>query len=92
VASGDYSYGIYLYGFPVQQSLLALMGRAGQHWWLNFMLALPVAAAIAFCSWHGIEKQAARLRPLLFRFEGAVLAGMGRFRPRQAELPRYQPP
>jgi peptidoglycan/LPS O-acetylase OafA/YrhL len=92
VASGDYSYGIYLYGFPVQQSLLALMGRDGLHWWVNFAMALPVAAAIAFCSWHGIEKQAARLRPYLFRFEAVVVTGARRLTGlRRAEL-ADQPP
>lgn len=55
-AWGDYSYGIYIYAFPVQQTLA------------HFFPAMPLAAmvlgsgaiawAIAWCSWRLVEKRA----------------------------------
>lgn len=56
---GDYSYGMYLYAFPIQQTLLhffrltplSLMGSA-------FLLTFP----FAFASWHLVEKRALRLK------------------------------
>jgi len=51
---GDYSYGFYVYAFPVQQTLV----------WLDPELSLPrmqilataIALTFAVISWHGIEK------------------------------------
>jgi peptidoglycan/LPS O-acetylase OafA/YrhL len=59
---GDLSYGIYIYGWPVEQGAAWLLG--GQvMWWQVFLVALPVAAAIAFLSWHLVERPALRLKP-----------------------------
>ena len=56
---GDYSFGIYIYGFTVQQSIMALAdpGVTGL-----FLLAAPLTLVLAFLSWHGVEKHALRLR------------------------------
>ena len=56
----DLSYGIYLYGWPVQQSLHALWPGASALVLLLPALALtcPVAAA----SWYGVERPALRLK------------------------------
>src|SRR5690606_940919 len=59
---GDYSYGIYLWGFPVQQLLIMLWGGP-MHPLLNFALALPISLGVAALSWHGVEKVFMRLRP-----------------------------
>ncbi len=59
---GDLSYGLYIYGWPVQQTLLYLSsGRLA--WWQLFALALTVTAAIAWLSWHLVEQPALRLKP-----------------------------
>jgi peptidoglycan/LPS O-acetylase OafA/YrhL len=59
---GDLSYGLYIYGWPVQQALLqASGGRLA--WWQLFPLALAGAAGLAFLSWHLVEKPALRLKP-----------------------------
>jgi peptidoglycan/LPS O-acetylase OafA/YrhL len=59
----DYSYGLYVYGFLVEQSLAA----AGVIAW-GFVpylgLALLITAACAWLSWHGIEKRAMALKEL----------------------------
>jgi len=56
---GDFSYGIYLYHYPVQQALVALGAASGSPWALcalSLALVLPVAAA----SWFCIERPALR--------------------------------
>src|SRR5499427_3575546 len=59
---GDLSYGIYIYGWPVEQGAVWLLGGRAA-WWQVFLLALPAAAALAFLSWHLIERPALRLKP-----------------------------
>jgi peptidoglycan/LPS O-acetylase OafA/YrhL len=46
----DYSYGLFLYGFPVQQALLSLWPQLGPL--PLFALATPIALALAALSWH----------------------------------------
>lgn len=60
-AKNDYSYGIYVYGFLVQQVLAYL----GVHKWgyvPYVALALVVSAGLAWLSWHGIEKRALAIK------------------------------
>jgi peptidoglycan/LPS O-acetylase OafA/YrhL len=57
---GDYSYGIYVYAFPVQQTLIALLAPMSS--WLLFALATPLTTALAVASWHAVEKPALRLK------------------------------
>jgi peptidoglycan/LPS O-acetylase OafA/YrhL len=52
---GDFSYGTYLYAFPVQQLLMRWIGHPVSHWRL-FLLATPIALLCAAASWHGVEK------------------------------------
>jgi peptidoglycan/LPS O-acetylase OafA/YrhL len=61
--TGDYSYGIYLYGAPIQQTLIWLF--PGNPWWLMFLVAFPITAFWAAFSWHWIEKRALKLRKLI---------------------------
>ncbi|HUN47630.1 MAG TPA: acyltransferase [Stellaceae bacterium] len=58
---GDLSYGLYIYGWPVEQTLLYL--RPDMAWPVLFMIALPVTAAVAFLSWHLVEKRALAWKP-----------------------------
>ena len=58
----DFSYGLYLYGFPVQQTLMNL----SQDRLLplqNFALALPLALGLAALSWHLVERRALSIKP-----------------------------
>ncbi len=59
---GDLSYGLYIYGWPVEQVLVRLDGGA-MAWQKLFALAFPIAAIIAFLSWHLVEARALRLKP-----------------------------
>jgi peptidoglycan/LPS O-acetylase OafA/YrhL len=54
----DYSYGIYIYAFPVQQALVALFPQGGA--WLNIGLGLALTLPFAALSWHLVEKPALR--------------------------------
>lgn len=51
---GDYSYGIYIYAFPVQQSIAAIM--PGVSVVVMIMLSSVLTLALAIMSWHLIEK------------------------------------
>lgn len=56
---GDFSYGVYVYAFPVQQAVTALCGPR-MPWWLNAAVAFPGVVALAALSWHLVEKPALR--------------------------------
>lgn len=51
---GDYSYGLYLYAFPVQQTLIWAWQLDSI--WIQFLLASIISGALAAASWHGLEK------------------------------------
>ena len=53
---GDYSYGIYLYAFPVQQ-MVALHLKDCRPW-QNILYSLPLVLGLAFVSWHLLESRA----------------------------------
>jgi peptidoglycan/LPS O-acetylase OafA/YrhL len=59
-ALGDYSYGVYIYAFPVQQALIALCpGISPAALTLG---ASAITLALAWASWHGIEQRALKLK------------------------------
>ena len=64
VLSGDYSYGIYLYGFPIQQAVAAAMPTS-RSLLGDVCIALPLTLLVAVSSWHYIEKPALLLRSRL---------------------------
>lgn len=69
----DYSYGVYIYSFVVQQTMARFGVQALGYW--GFALSTgAVSFGLAFLSWHLVEKQALRLkdwRPRLPRRGGA---------------------
>jgi peptidoglycan/LPS O-acetylase OafA/YrhL len=58
---GDWSYGCYLYAFPVQQWLVA-QGWHERSFALFVLLSTLLALGCGAASWHGIERWAARLK------------------------------
>jgi peptidoglycan/LPS O-acetylase OafA/YrhL len=56
VRRGDYSYGIYLYGFPIERTLFWYFPEALDQWWKLVLAALPVTLLFSALSWHLIEK------------------------------------
>ena len=65
ILGADYSYGMYLYGFPIQQAISFFLPGA-RIWYLNLALSLIVTGCFAAFSWHLVEK------PILGRKKVAV--------------------
>jgi len=59
--SGDYSYGVYVYAFPVQQTVVMLIGAHATPLAV-FFYSLPVTLMLAYSSWHLIENPSLRLK------------------------------
>jgi peptidoglycan/LPS O-acetylase OafA/YrhL len=57
----DYSYGLYLYGFVVQQEVIHVFGPLTPI--LNAVISLPIALLCAVASWHLVEKRALSMKP-----------------------------
>jgi peptidoglycan/LPS O-acetylase OafA/YrhL len=68
ILSGDYSYGLYLYGFPVQQAIMAL-SPALRQWYWNLLLAIPCTMIVAIGSWWLVERPALAQRKRLKQLE-----------------------
>ena len=73
-AINDYSYGIYVYAFPVQQMLVVWKVNSWGYWpytMLTIALIMPLAAA----SWWLVEKNALKLKHVRPRIRGLTLSG-----------------
>ena len=57
----DYSYGFYIYAFPVQQSIIYLFPAISTLWYL--VSGFIVTMFFAVLSWHFVEKPMMRLKP-----------------------------
>jgi peptidoglycan/LPS O-acetylase OafA/YrhL len=56
----DLSYGVYLWHFPILQTLLFVLGI--KSWWVLFLLAIPPVLLAAVMSWVLVERPALKLR------------------------------
>jgi peptidoglycan/LPS O-acetylase OafA/YrhL len=61
---GDYSYGTYIYAFPVEQAVAAL-SKGSPSPVAIFLPSLPLTLLFAVLSWHLIEKRALARRSLV---------------------------
>jgi peptidoglycan/LPS O-acetylase OafA/YrhL len=59
---GDLSYGVYLYAWAVQQLGVLWMGKDTSVW-LLMANSLAWSLALAYASWHLVEKRALRFKP-----------------------------
>jgi peptidoglycan/LPS O-acetylase OafA/YrhL len=57
---GDYSYGVYIYAFPVQKILVDL--NPGITPWALMPASAAVTLVLAVASWYGVEEPALRLK------------------------------
>lgn len=71
---GDISYGVYLYGFPVAQTLSWAFGRE-MSFGAHIFWAMLISYVLAFLSWHLVEKRALRLKPRQRLTQGEVSFG-----------------
>lgn len=67
---GDYSYGIYIYAFPVQQSIIALIPDISIS--AMILLSFVVTFILSFMSWHLIEKKALTMKNFYLIFENRM--------------------
>lgn len=56
----DYSYGVYIYAYPVQQ--IVILSTPGAHPLVQALLSFAITVALAAQSWHFIEKPALALK------------------------------
>ncbi|MGH3637475.1 MAG: acyltransferase family protein [Mycobacterium sp.] len=62
----DFSYGVYIYAFPIQQ-LLATFGLASLNPFVFFVVATAATIPVAAVSWFVVEKRATALKSRIFR-------------------------
>ena len=55
IFTGDYSYGLYLFAFPIQQTLCYLL-PGERTWWFNTIGTIALCLGFAALSWFLIEK------------------------------------
>lgn len=60
----DYSYGLYIYAFPLTQILATIALEHPMPVWVFLPLCFIVTAPLAWLSWHLLEKQAMKLKRL----------------------------
>jgi peptidoglycan/LPS O-acetylase OafA/YrhL len=58
---GDYSYGMYIYAFPIQQAVAYLEPDIGIE--AHLLVCFVVAVLLAALSWHLVERHALALKP-----------------------------
>lgn len=71
---GDPSYGMYLWGFPVQQILLDRISDVSVG--VSVAVVLPIAVLLGYASWHAVEKHAIRLGARLSRRGGEPVVAL----------------
>lgn len=64
---GDYSYGVYIYAFPVQQSIAQLV--PGGTVWAMITGSFLITLVLAILSWHIVEKYFLKMKGSYIRIE-----------------------
>lgn len=68
---GDISYGVYIYAWPIQQTVW----RPGQSAYMNILISTAIVFPIAYLSWRLIEKPAMSMRKKLPSFKSKAAKG-----------------
>jgi peptidoglycan/LPS O-acetylase OafA/YrhL len=80
IRGADYSYGIYLYGFTLQQSISELFPTS-RIWYINFLGSLAAAGVCAYLSWTLLESKVVNKRRLVLSLLSSRGAWLGRCTP-----------
>jgi len=75
---GDYSYGLYIYGWPVAQGLIALNPQLSPV--MLFAIGAPITLGLAVLSWHFVEKPLLARRIAFAAFINRLLPDIALFR------------
>ncbi|WP_298670087.1 acyltransferase [uncultured Methanofollis sp.] len=70
---GDFSYGVYIYAYPVQQTIVLYLGTS-MPLWIFSALSILLTFPLAYASWHLIERRALALKQVEFRDRADVLS------------------
>lgn len=70
--SGDYSYGIYLYGYAIQQAVFSVSPIL-HIWYFNLLASLPIVIFISYLSWHFVELPILQRKGFLKKIEAKVM-------------------
>lgn len=62
---GDLSYGVYIFAYPVQQSLVAAFGKEAFSYLEFLMMTCSITFTLALLSWHFVEKRFLRMKTAL---------------------------
>ncbi len=82
---GDMSYGIYIFAFPLQQTLFLLLPNTQPL--TLFVLSVVVTVPVALFSWHVIEKPSMALRGSVVALLQSMIAQWRRSAPVRARTP-----
>lgn len=63
---GDFSYGLYLYGFPVKQAIMFFAGAMTPG--ILFMIAFPITLLLAWLSWRYVEAPSLHKKGMTSKF------------------------
>ena len=87
IRSGDYSYGIYIYGFVIQQAIVGASPSLR-----HLYVALPMMVVVVFCfaafSWFVVEKPTLSSRKHLPVLDEAIKSAIRRFAPKGKATPK----
>jgi len=75
---GDYSYGLYIYGWPVAQTLIALNPALSPT--MLFALGAPITLVLAILSWHLVEKPILARRAAFAGFINGLIPDIALFK------------
>lgn len=71
---GDISYGVYLYGFPLQQCVALLVPASRDSAWFNAGLTLIPLLSVATLSWRYVERPFMQYKPAAVRLPSQALS------------------
>jgi peptidoglycan/LPS O-acetylase OafA/YrhL len=71
ILSGDYSYGMYLYGYPIQQALVASWPYP-MTWYENIVYSIALAAITAAASWFLVERPALKFKKYAKKIDNQI--------------------
>jgi peptidoglycan/LPS O-acetylase OafA/YrhL len=74
IAGADYSYGMYLYGYPIQQAVAQVV-PGGRMWFVNLVVTVAVSGVAAWCSWHLLEKHVLANKKIAVNFAEKFVGG-----------------
>ena len=79
--AGDISYGIYLYGFTIQQAVYQLTPPEFRSWAENFLVSIIIACGVGYLSWTYVESKVLMRKKAVVKF---VRSLTDRFQPSRA--------